>query len=242
MRLALFALMTLPAFAQPLRVYSEFAQLDSDGREASPVPAREILSPALARNAFASFQVAVRVQPGKRYFLYIHQNPEHALRITVYRQQSGRLSPILLPYYGSGSQVFWMDIWADRKLRVIRPVVEPQLRMDETEDNWYVYPMEVRLMDVNIPDGPWPEGSASPAAMMRTFACEDHLLSSSPAPHSVAALHFRNAQQDLALAAHVSKNDLRQIIGCTDSQQSRDPESYLHIRDYLLRQAGGELR
>ncbi|HYL39160.1 MAG TPA: hypothetical protein VEV17_24795 [Bryobacteraceae bacterium] len=235
-------LLSLPVLAQPLRVYSEFARIDTKGEVLAPERPREILSPALARNAFTTLQIAVRVEGEKRYFLYVHQNPEDALHIAVYREEDGRLNPILLPYYGAGSQVFWMDIWADRRTLVTRPVVEPQLRLDEADDNWYVYPMEMRVADSTAPDGPWPEGSATPIATMKNFACGDRLQASPPAPHTLAALHFRNAQQDLALAAHASLEHLRQLAGCNDASPPEDPEAYLHIRDYLLRLPAAEPR
>jgi len=41
----------------------------------APEHPREILSPAIARNAFASFQVVVQVAKGARYTLHIGQNP-----------------------------------------------------------------------------------------------------------------------------------------------------------------------
>ena len=242
MRLFLLSLMSLPGLCQPLRVYSEFAKIDRNGDVLGPAQPREILSPALARNAFTTFQIAVRVQGKQRYFLYVHQNPEEVLGITVYREEDGRLNPILLPYYGAGSQSFWMDIWTDRRVQVRRPVVEAQLRLDQAEDNWYVYPMEMRLMDLSVPDGPWPAGSAAPIAAMKNFVCNNRLPSPSATPPSVAALHFRNAQQDLALATHASKDDLRKLVGCDDDAYPTDPEAYLHIRDYLLRQSVEEVR
>jgi len=57
------------ARAQPLRVYSEFAQIDATGRVTAPAEPREILSPAIARNAFSSFQVVVDVARGTSYQL-----------------------------------------------------------------------------------------------------------------------------------------------------------------------------
>src|SRR5260370_42579381 len=51
--------------AQPLSVYSEFARIDAKGNVTSPESPREILSPALARNAFATFQVVVQAPENK---------------------------------------------------------------------------------------------------------------------------------------------------------------------------------
>ena len=58
---ALFLLLLLPLAAQPLTVFSEFARIDATGKVTSPADPREILSPALARNAFSSFQIVVEL-------------------------------------------------------------------------------------------------------------------------------------------------------------------------------------
>ena len=67
----LFAVLTGPVLAQSLRVVSEFQRFDPFG---NVVPVdhtgepREILSPALARNAFASFHVIVTIPERDPFF------------------------------------------------------------------------------------------------------------------------------------------------------------------------------
>src|SRR5438093_1305183 len=75
--------------AQSLEIYSEFQRVDPFGRivaaDRAETP-REILSPAVARNGFASFHVAVSVPPPANYFLYVVTNPVSACRIALYKE------------------------------------------------------------------------------------------------------------------------------------------------------------
>ena len=96
--------------AQPLRVYSEFAKIDATGHVTAPAEPREILSPAIARNAFSSFQVVVDVPRGTPYQLYIAQNPENAVEVTLYRENGEKLERVEQPVSGNSTQVFWMDL------------------------------------------------------------------------------------------------------------------------------------
>ena len=146
-------LLTLPlagqSFREPLRVYSEFARFQATGDVATPADPREILSPALVRNGFTSFQIAVRVDPGTAYSLVVGQNPEDAVKVTVFREADGELEPVTLPYSGDQTQIFWMDVWTDRAAPVRRVKVEPQLYVNQ---DWVVYPMEARVMEAQVPD------------------------------------------------------------------------------------------
>jgi hypothetical protein len=104
-------LLLLPAvWSQPLRVYSEFAKIDATGKVTAPAEPREILSPAIARNAFSSFQVVVDVPRGTSYQLYIAQNPENAVEVTLYRENGEKLERVEPPVSGNNTQVFWMDL------------------------------------------------------------------------------------------------------------------------------------
>src|SRR5882757_5415291 len=98
---------------QSIQVYSEFAQLTDAGEAVAPENPREILSPAVARNAFSSFQVAIQVPRGVKFLIYIGQNPDNAAKVTLYRRDGGKLVPIVVPYEGVSSQVLWMDVWVD---------------------------------------------------------------------------------------------------------------------------------
>jgi hypothetical protein len=227
--------------AQTLRVYSEFAQVDSKGKVTAPAEPREILSPALARNAFGSFQVVVDAPAGTAWQLYIAQNPENAARAALYRENGSSLQSVTDPVSGGGTQIFWLDVWIDRDAPVRRIKVEPQLNIN---NDWVIYPMEGRVVDAIVPDaipnGKWPEDTASPSEVIRGFVCASNPPSAAQskaiATASVETLRFRNAQQDRALAAKAAKAELEQKFGACDAQiPADDPEWYFRIRDYLLR-------
>ena len=213
------------ARAQPLRVYSEFAQIDATGRVTAPAEPREILSPAIARNAFSSFQIVVDVARGTSYQLYIAQNPENAVEVTLYRENGDKLERVQQPVSGSGAQTFWMDLWTARDAPVQRIKVEPQLHVN---NDWVIYPMEARVVNATVPDG------KRAAQGMRSYICGTPEAAPSDTL-SVWSLRFRNAAQDVALAATAPKEDLRKLFGACDAATSPDPEWYLRIRDYLLR-------
>ena len=135
------------AWAQSLRVYSEFAQIDATGKVTAPAEPREILSPAIARNAFSSFQVVVDVPSGTPYQLYVAQNPENAVEVTLYRENGDKLEKVEQPVSGDATQVFWMDLWTARDAPVQRIKVEPQLHVN---NDWVIYPMEARVMEATV--------------------------------------------------------------------------------------------
>ena len=102
---ALFLLLLLPLAAQPLTVFSEFARIDAAGKVTSPADPREILSPALARNAFSSFQIVVQPSDDAPWKLFIAQNPENAVQLTLYREVGDRLIKEEQPATGTGTAV-----------------------------------------------------------------------------------------------------------------------------------------
>ena len=209
--------------AQPLRVYSEFAQIDATGKVTAPAEPREILSPAIVRNGFSSFQVVVDVPPGTAYQLYVAQNPENAVDVTLYRENGEKLERVEQPVSGNGMQVFWMDLWTARDAPVARIKVEPQLHVN---NDWVIYPMEARVVNATVSDG------TKSLVTIDQLSCAGF----TPSGSDVGRMHIRNAQQDVALASAAPQEDLRKLgIGTCDAPFSHDPESYLRIRDYLLR-------
>jgi hypothetical protein len=224
-------LLLLPAlWSQPLRVYSEFA---ATGKVTAPAEPREILSPAIARNAFSSFQVVVDVPRGTPYQLYIAQNPENSVDVTLYRENGDKLERVEQPVSGNSTQVFWMDLWTARDAPVARIKVEPQLHVN---NDWVIYPMEARVVSATVPDGARVGGSMSPLGAMRQYLCEKSPPTDWGVPgNGISNLRFRNAAQDLLLASTGSKEELLKALGSCDAPPSPDPEWYLRIRDYLLR-------
>ena len=209
------------AWGQPLSVYSEFARIGSDGNVVAPETPREILSPALARNAFASFQVVIQAPAGTRSWLYVGQNPENAVKVTLYRESGDALQPVNLPYEADGTQALWMDVWVDRDAPVQRIKIEPELNI---HDDWVIYPMEARVTDARVPDD-------SKAGPMRTYLCGGAVPSVTT---DVARLRLRNSRQDAAIAGRVSKDELKKLYGACNAPAPENPEWYLRIRDYLL--------
>src|SRR6267142_3852521 len=88
-RAMLFVVLTGPVLAQSLRVVSEFQRFDPFG-DIVPVDhtakPREILSPALARNAFASFHVIVTIPERDPFFLFVQTNPADVFQISLYEE------------------------------------------------------------------------------------------------------------------------------------------------------------
>src|ERR1051326_441307 len=87
--LLMAAWIAVMARGQSVEIYPEFRRVDPFG---AVVPAdralepREILSPALARNAFASFHIAISIPPKESYLLYVAINPLTACRVALYKE------------------------------------------------------------------------------------------------------------------------------------------------------------
>jgi hypothetical protein len=230
------------AAAQPLRVFSEFVKVDPKGNVVAPDSPREILSPAIARNAFATYQIVIQVPPETPYLLRIGLNPDNAVKVMLYKeiedQGSGgrRLEPIEEPYEASSTQVIWMDLWADKNDPVRRVKVEPQLFVN---DDWVIYPMEVRVRDPQVPDGVAKAGGLLDAfAVMQAALCKKPLPATTASTElTPAALLYRNANQDVALAESAStadREELKKRLGGCDTKPPENPEAYLRVRDYFF--------
>lgn len=217
-----------------MRVYSEFARFNAAGEAVAPAEPREILSPALARNAFTSLQVVVQVPAGTPYYLHIGENPDDAARVTLYVESDGTLEPVKLPYAGEATKVFWMDVWIDRDSPVRRIKIEPEVYV---KNDWITYPMEARVMEATAGEIPAVNAAIEPLDLMRSYLCTQKLSGdfAVPTKPSMAGLRARNAQQDIVLASQASKEDLRKLFGACDFPAPADPEWYLRIRDYLFR-------
>ena len=232
----LLGLAAASLLAQSVQVYSEFAQLNDAGEVVAPENPREVLSPAVPRNAFSSFQLAIQVPHGVKFLVYIGQNPDNAAKVTLYRRDGGKLVPIVVPYEGVSSEVLWMDLWVDANAPVRRVKIEPQIGIG---GDWVPYPMEVRVMEARIPDQPAPgPGVALSFEVMRAFLCGTKMPPPASRVPIGAELLFRNAQQDVALAAASSvalRAELKQAMGGCGATPPADPEFYLRLRDLLLR-------
>lgn len=233
--LSLIACCCVRLAAQPvqLRIYSEFQRIDPFGRILAADRAerpREILSPAVARNAYASFHLAVTVPEGAHFRLYLAQNPDNTLKLTLYKERFVRaddawipdpLERVLEPFDsraqptgesipGQTTTVFWLDAWTPAEARVGRMRLEAQLYVN---DHWIIAPMEVRIRRVRVPGHaeageplPPPEAPADRAALgpLRGLLCGPQPRGPA-APLTVRRLIRRNAQQDMALARELEQ-------------------------------------
>ena len=217
---ALLLFLSGTVWAQSVTVYSEFARIDGAGHVTSPDDPREILSPALVSNGFTSFQVVVEAEAGARWRLHVGQNPENALRVTIYRENVGELQPAELPVNGEGTEVFWIDLWTSRGAPVQRIKVEPELYVN---GDWVTYPMEARVMEIRLPDTS-EAGAFCP-------------LQRPAAANAIPALQFRNATQDGALATQLADAERRKLLAlCKASLDNGSlTEEYFKIRDALFR-------
>jgi hypothetical protein len=227
--------------AQSVQVYSEFAQLNDAGEAVVPENPREILSPAVARNAFSSFQLAIQVAQDVKFLVYIGQNPDNAVKVTLYRHNGGKLEPVVVPYEGQSSQVLWMDLWVEGNAPVRRVKIEPQVGI---AGDWVTYPMEVRVVEaapVTQSEGPRGlvpgQAIAEPFELMRAFLCggERRPLRGGILPGE--ELRLRNARQDVALAGASSaalRDELKKTMGGCNAAAPADPEFYLRLRNLLL--------
>jgi len=234
-RLALTGvLFAAAACAQSVEIYSEFHRLDPFGAVVASDKAlavREILSPAVARNGFASFHIAVSVPPGESYLLYVVTNPVNACRVALYKEHfvatpAGFVpDPLVeierLPDFGvmpdpdekiegQNTRLYLLDLWIPPGAAVSRFRVEVQLKVGV----WTVAPLEVRVLEARVPGitlvpgvarppVPPPVEAAADASAMQVLA--DYFTGTQPLsfgrPATLREIIRRNAAQDMALAA-----------------------------------------
>ena len=224
-------------WAQPVYVYSEFVTVNAQGKVTVPARPREILSPAIVRNAFASFQVVIEAEASMPWFLHVGLNPEQAVQVTLYRLKANQvLEKVELPVKGQGTQVFWMDLWAEGNAQTGRIKVEPQLNID---NDWVIYPMEVRVQDVVVPKlDPRFMSSPGERAIIRSLVCGGGIAGTGPggigAPMTPNHFRYRNGTQDLELAKRSDKAELQTAFGPCNAAEPANPESYYAVRDLLF--------
>jgi hypothetical protein len=163
-----------PALAQELHVYPEYqrpdiyggiVRADQSGRE------REILSPAVPRNGYASFIVVAKLREPGPYRFDVAMNPAGRIHAELYRLWFHRTEPAgeyypdaLLPIQNTflgtvpdadngipeqTAVAFWLDLYVPRDARRETVRVEAVLQAFGRRD---VYPMEVRILPITIPD------------------------------------------------------------------------------------------
>ncbi|HWR51671.1 MAG TPA: hypothetical protein VN428_11225 [Bryobacteraceae bacterium] len=240
-RLLCWSLLAVAASGQPVKVYSEFQRIDPLGnvlaidRSESP---REILSPALARNARASFFVVLRPPAASGWYAYIAQNPENAVDVKLYRPVYAKqgetwipdaLEPLTLTdsrlpdmtpqVPGQTIIPLWLEVFVAADAKVRRTRLEVQLNLG---DHWVVYPMELRVQSARVPaltGGTEPLAAPGlPASVTAEGPLRGYICGAKPGgaptngapdtPSTIRAAILRNARQDAALA-----RSLEEVIG-----------------------------
>ncbi len=217
--------------AQSLRVVSEFQRFGPFG-EVLPIDRvdqpREILSPALARNAYTSFRIVVNIPPETPYFLYVQSNPANLFEMTLYNEiyikageqwipdvlQETKIPTFgMLPYppapiLGQNTVSYWLDVRVPGDAPVRRARLEVLMKIGS---RWVIYPMEVRIVEALAP-AIRPASARLPALSERADSSVNGPLSAylcrskeSTAKEALTAraLIRRNALQDMALAQAV---------------------------------------
>lgn len=245
---------------QRVLVVSEYQRISPDGetvRVDRIERRREVISPAVARNAWATFRVVVEAPPGKPYYLYVAQNPDDVVGVTLYQEDYSKLGdewvpdrvkPVNLPVAatladGQKIQSYLLDIRVPDSAPVARFRLEVQLNAN---DRWVIYPLEVRVSEVMAP------AQVQAAVTPREYVCGTSATTSSkPDLTQVAGFTARNVAQDLMLARVRENAEPReQIVGAilraggwnssSEFCAAPDPaprgvEWWLRARDYLLR-------
>ena len=240
-------LFLVPAALAQINVLSEFQRLDPFGRtvkEDQQDSQREILSPAVARNAYASFRVVVDVDPGKQYYLHVGLNPDDSVQIKVYKEvfqhlDDGRwmpdgLKPVDLPYLstigdqgipGQKVDTYWLDVYVPKDAKVQRIKVDPQVWVDK---RWLAYPMEVRVVAAQVEgslhtgDNVAPLNSPVDASAQRVWRRKYCKITETSGPENtltIRSLVERNARQDVALRSRWTVEDVTLLLGVKDAPQ-----------------------
>lgn len=247
-RLALMGLLAAALQAQSVDIYPEFRRVDPFGAVVAADRAlapREVLSPAVARNGFASFHIVVSLPPKETYLLYVAPNPLNACRIDLYKEHFVKTTQGWIPdtlvavsrlpdfgvmpdpddnIEGQNTRLYLLDLWIPPNADVARFRLEVQLKVGD----WIVRPIEVRVMPARFPTiasadagklAPLP--AVQPGADFPALQVVREYLSRSPlraGPQSLTlrGIIRRNALQDMALAASMDP-----AVGGPDELQRR---------------------
>ncbi len=256
---------------QRITVFSEFQRPRPDGEIFSAdrtSSRREILSPALVRNGWLSLLFTVEAPPGEYYTIYIAQNPDATAKADVYQLEYASaggewvpdgLRPVAQPVQavlgeGQKEQAYLLDIFLSPKASTDRFRLEIQLH---AAGRWTIYPMEMRPMEVTVPEVPPLRGRLAPLSAradetvslaLRDSVCGDG-AEAAPAPlENLRAVILRNTLQDLAIARAREREfgirlvELLALAGgwstkdefCQAAQPApRGPEWWLRVRGHL---------
>jgi hypothetical protein len=227
----------VPSVLPGIEVYSEFQRVDPFGNIVDldeAAPPREIISPAVPRNAHLSFHVAVTIPPGENFFLFVVPNPLDACGVEMYREQFVKTAHGWIPdklvelhtlpdfgfmpdpdqnIPGQNTRVYLLDLWIPPTATPPGFRIEVQMKMGY----FYIRPLEVRVIPVNVPNarvggkqsiGPSAEieaGADVSASRVLKEYISHRTSSPGPKPGTVRDIIRRNAIEDMMLAASLDK-------------------------------------
>jgi hypothetical protein len=215
-----------------VEIYSEFQRIDPYGNVVDTDKGerpREIISPAVPRNARVAFHIAVTVPPGENFFLFVVPNPLDACGVEMYREHfaqtaHGWVPDALIELHslpdfgfmpdpdqnipGQNTRVYLLDLWIPPTAQPPGFRIEVQMKMGY----FYVRPLEIRIIPVNVPNPP-EAGEGSKASLpgieagadaAALGALKDYILgralSQAGKPATVRDIIRRDAVQDMMLA------------------------------------------
>ena len=229
-----------------IRVYSEFQRIDPFGRGCARGPAapgrhraaRNPLARVGAERA-ASYHVAVTVPPGTPYSLYLGQNPEGFLGVTMYKEihvlrgaqwvpdglervrlfrMTARLPDAARPIPGQTTVIFLMEVWTPptplwsggRSSAASR-----RRQLDHLPDGGSHTCRRRPHLPETRADGA-PPASPIAADLTARAALRAYLCSSAPGnrrrSRNVRGLIARDVPQDIALARSIEKSRARSLL------------------------------
>ncbi len=221
MRIWALALLAINLAAQTVEIRSEFW---TPGLAA----AREIISPAVARNAFTTFRVIAKGV--SKYNLCVAANPDDVFKVVVYGADK---KPLPFPCADDLTESHLiMDVWTPALAPVARIRLEAQMWFD---DRWIIYPLEVRVQDARVPE--------------KRIEGWLGYLCGKPDPKP-SGMTERNYRQDVAMARSLEdrlgrETLVREIVTrlgapaaeawckAWDRPPGLSGERYLKVRDYL---------
>lgn len=219
----------LRAQSTRIAIHSEFQRPDPFGGIVAADRAerpREILSPTVLRNAYASFLVAVTTQPKGSYFLGVQTIPPGIAKWTIHEAHFAEIAGSWIPeslyearypYFGvmpnpdqniarQSTRVYVLDLWIPPDI----PDDAFRLEFLTKVGYWRIAPMEIRVLPVTAADLPpagrptvlpAPDEPADTAARLALDAwLTDEALPARGPLENVRSLILRNVLQDLAVA------------------------------------------
>jgi hypothetical protein len=140
-------------------------------------PPREVLSPAVVRNAFASFHLVVTAPANESYFLAVQANPAGVLQWKLYEEKiPDALEEARPPYFGvipagQTTRAYLLDVWVPRDAPVGKVRLEALVKVGY----WRIAPMEVRILSTVVPDLPHSPAISLQSVIRRNAAQKEAL-------------------------------------------------------------------